>query len=119
MSSKKKIAILIPASMLAMLLLISSSEVAASHSKEGEVVKITNEQGDAKFVGGGDLDVMVICFPPPPRYGRGVYYEYVDNLSQKQADKCYCGCCWLTESGDCRQCCREYYWSPRSGGASP
>ncbi|KAG4382289.1 hypothetical protein GLYMA_14G052300v4 [Glycine max] len=70
MSSKKKIAILIPASMLAMLLLISSSEVAASHSKEGEVVKITNEQGDAKFVGGGDLDVMVICFPPPPRYGR-------------------------------------------------
>lgn len=88
----------------------------------GEVVKITNEQGDAKFVGGGgDLDdFMVICFPPPPPYGRGVYYKYVDNISQKkQADKCYCGCCWLTESGDCRQCCREYYWSPRSGGASP
>ena len=64
--------------------------------------------------GGGDLDdFMVICFPPPPPYGRGVYYKYVDNISQKkQADKCYCGCCWMIKSGDYRQCCQEYYWSP-------
>ncbi|KAG5040284.1 hypothetical protein JHK85_012760 [Glycine max] len=60
--------------MLAMLLLISLSEVATSDLKEGEVVKVTNEQGDAKFVGGGgDLDdFMVICFPPPPPYGRAL-----------------------------------------------
>ncbi|KHN36464.1 nodulin-16-like [Glycine soja] len=92
MDSKTKIALLIPG-MLAMLLLFS--KVAARDFNEGEVVKETNEEGNAKSDGGGgDLHFMSCSHPTPSGH-------------------CPCGCCsGFTESGGCEKCCA----SPPGGG---
>ncbi|KAH1062222.1 hypothetical protein GLYMA_02G265200v4 [Glycine max] len=91
-----KMAIVIVA-LFAMLLFISP-EVACRNFKEGEVVKETNEESDARLAGssGGDLDKSY-C---PVHLPLMEYRKWIGN--------CRCGCCqWTTEPEVCLYCCPE------------